>query len=1363
MRNTKITIMVVSFILWSYTSTYATVYHVDGTNGNDNNDGLTRLTAFATIQRGIDEALSGDTVLVYPGIYTEQVTFWGEAITVKSAEDAAIVQSPGQDVFAFFFGDGYGNAPDTVLENFIITNSWRAIYLDNVSSPILSNLTIVNCDFGITPYYGSEPDIRNCIFWNNGGDVLGHDRYDIHHFPTYYCFLPDNPPLLDMTAHWKLDETSGTKAYDSSDYLYQYHHATLINGPSWTTGLVDGALDFDGFDDYIDCESAFESITASTTKSIMAWVKPDSISANTENIITFYNQSDSSKGFSILNTGTPGTWQGFYMNGPSTGKWLDSGVSPTPGEWTHLALVQDGSYVHLYINGVAEASANDAAAPSTSNPPNASIGAYTHSSGNSAFFDGIIDEIRIYDQALITFNIQKIYEHGILDAHWKFDETSDTTAYDSAREHDATLVNGPSWTTGVINGGALDFDGIDDYVDCGNTFESITTSTAKSLMAWVKPDTLADYDIININNDSSNGYTIGNRGNPGTWQAQYKNNPSSWVWLDSGIAPIQNEWTHLALVQDGSRVDFYVNGISKASADDAIVPAISNPPNASIGAYTHTTGNSMFFNGIIDDVQIYNRGQTAKEIQNVYKTGLYSPLLFADPAGGDFHLRSETGRYEPQSGQWVFDEVTSPCIDAGDPTMDPSEEKMPNGGQINAGAYGGTPYASISQYKYYISTNGNDSNDGLSWGQAFATIGKGLDVSVSGDEIWVAAGTYIPGTLRTDSFELAEGVSLYGGFSGNEQYLNQRNGIANETILSGDLAGNDDGALSGFDLLDHPKRADNSYRVLTAANNTVIDGFIIKGGNANDLGIDDIKAGGGIYSNGVSVTVQNCTIAKNSAASGGGMYNEDSILNIINCTFEDNFAPECGAMYNLRTALDITDSTFAGNQALIGGGGIGHWDGSLEITDCTFRNNGNGTSPNYGGAVYTESFGDVTLKGCSFQDNSCGYRGGAIYNSSNRVDIVDCTFERNNSVQNGGAIYSASGYELLYLRNCMLKDNSASSGGAIYNGTNTEMTNCLFENNTASDGAAVYSRNDTIHTLRLKDCDFEGNNGSCALSIKGISASSAIIRCIFESNNGDAVESHTTSILPFVDCVFAYNTGGAVYNYSSYPEFKNCVFTQNITTGIERVINNAYHAGSSLINCTIVINTVQNEGGAIYNAQGSYTTVVNSIIWANMVQAGGSMIYNGYGTSTTATYSCIRDGYAGEGNIDVDPDFVGIGDPDGPDNTWPTSDDGLMLSVNSPCVDIGNKDAAPIADILGRARGDSVDLGAYETQGVYVGFLGDIADLNKDGIVNMLDFAILGNQWKKSPGTPSADISPAGGDGIVDVQDLIAIADQWLY
>ena len=70
--------------------------------------------------------------------------------------------------------------------------------------------------------------------------------------------------------------------------------------------------------------------------------------------------------------------------------------------------------------------------------------------------------------------------------------------------------------------------------------------------------------------------------------------------------------------------------------------------------------------------------------------------LFADPARGDYHLKSQAGRWDPQAKAWAKDQEHSPCVDAGDPRTDFAHEPDPNGGRVNMGAHGDTREASKS-------------------------------------------------------------------------------------------------------------------------------------------------------------------------------------------------------------------------------------------------------------------------------------------------------------------------------------------------------------------------------------------------------------------------------------------------------------------------------------------------------------------------------------------------------------------------------------------------------------------------------------------------------------------------------------------
>jgi len=147
------------------------VYHVDGASGRDWNNGLSKNRAFASIQEAIDTAQSGDTILVWPGVYSEPLTVMGKAITIRSAADAAVIMAPGDIGVSFY----YAESSNSVLANFVITgcSSEQGALFCSGASPTLKNLTIVGNRFGVTAYDGAEPHVVNCILWGNrDGDLF---------------------------------------------------------------------------------------------------------------------------------------------------------------------------------------------------------------------------------------------------------------------------------------------------------------------------------------------------------------------------------------------------------------------------------------------------------------------------------------------------------------------------------------------------------------------------------------------------------------------------------------------------------------------------------------------------------------------------------------------------------------------------------------------------------------------------------------------------------------------------------------------------------------------------------------------------------------------------------------------------------------------------------------------------------------------------------------------------------------------------------------------------------------------------------------------------------------------------------------
>ena len=166
--------------VWSFTVGAAAppdgeegIIYVDAVSGDDNNNGLTPQAAFATIQKGIDAAADGEIVLVYPGLYREEINFMGKMLTVQgvaiSPAGVPVLWNPGDFAVSFYSGEG----PGSILKNFIIRDSFMGVLIAD-SSPTISNLTIAGNTYGIEAYADSEPDISNTILWNNtDGDLFG--------------------------------------------------------------------------------------------------------------------------------------------------------------------------------------------------------------------------------------------------------------------------------------------------------------------------------------------------------------------------------------------------------------------------------------------------------------------------------------------------------------------------------------------------------------------------------------------------------------------------------------------------------------------------------------------------------------------------------------------------------------------------------------------------------------------------------------------------------------------------------------------------------------------------------------------------------------------------------------------------------------------------------------------------------------------------------------------------------------------------------------------------------------------------------------------------------------------------------------
>ena len=250
-----------------------------------------------------------------------------------------------------------------------------------------------------------------------------------------------------------------------------------------------------------------------------------------------------------------------------------------------------------------------------------------------------------------------------------------------------------------------------------------------------------------------------------------------------------------------------------------------------------------------------------------------------------------------------------------------------------------------AQNRYHVNqTTGNDGNDGKTWSKAFVTIQMALNNANSGDEIWVAAGTYLPTKkiVETDNegsptgeryktFVIPNGVKIYGGFPANvvdNTGMDKRDWEINKTILSGDL-NNDDGE-------DFTQMEDNVYHVVylyNADESTVIDGFTITGGNFDSPVPLQMVQGSGICaiaggSAASSPMLKNLIIEGNISTGGGAGFsnysNGDACPIISNTIFRKNKSGEYGGGFandaRKKSSPILENVIFNGNQAFSGGG-----------------------------------------------------------------------------------------------------------------------------------------------------------------------------------------------------------------------------------------------------------------------------------------------------------------------------------------------------------------------------------------------------------------------------------------------------------
>lgn len=213
-----------------------------------------------------------------------------------------------------------------------------------------------------------------------------------------------------------------------------------------------------------------------------------------------------------------------------------------------------------------------------------------------------------------NIQVTELNETSIMDGLVAYYTMDNLNLIDNSGNNNNGINYGATLATG-ISGNALSFNGTSNYIDCGN-ITSLNSLSEITVSCWVYSTNFAQDAMLVMKNMVNT-----------VWEMYLEVPANVWKWRGGGTGnnmtyslPSNNNWHHLLVTQSGINAIMYMNGNAvKANTADALGTS-SNPVN--IGRFADS-GGSYYFNGLIDEVRIYNRALSAAEVKQLYK--LHAP------------------------------------------------------------------------------------------------------------------------------------------------------------------------------------------------------------------------------------------------------------------------------------------------------------------------------------------------------------------------------------------------------------------------------------------------------------------------------------------------------------------------------------------------------------------------------------------------------------------------------------------------------------------------------------------------------------------------------------------------------------------
>ncbi|MEW6380156.1 MAG: LamG domain-containing protein [bacterium] len=457
-------------------------------------------------------------------------------------------------------------------------------------------------------------------------------------------------------------------------------------------GIANSAYGFDGVDDYIEVLD-HSSLDIEKDISITGWIK---VSAVTSEWLGILNKADHDGNDTFEICINSGKYLHFPLNFQFSGRIAynsDSGIFEE-GEWHFFAVIYDGPHVNIYIDGTLNQSYTSTNETLRSNDQNLIIGAEKEFYNGPHHFNGVIDDIRIYNRALSESEVIVLYNPPPTPAphligHWDFEEGSGGTALD----HSGNLLHGTifnaSYAAGKVGDYALDFNGSDSYVEVG--YSPLLNPDSIAISLWFKPRDTQQYcaDLLDKGhgwgtNPYYSGYVLQYDIPYGYRIEALYGNGAGFPGLMSEPGFNDNQWHHMVANLGAAGMAVYIDGVlvDEAPGQGAIA---GNDSPLFFGRHRYL---GRFFNGLIDDIRIYDGPLSQSEVTALFE----SPTL----------IQLDQFNAISRSNQIIITWSTSSEIDNAGFNLWRSESENGNYMKVNPGPIEAVGGATLSAEYSYI-------------------------------------------------------------------------------------------------------------------------------------------------------------------------------------------------------------------------------------------------------------------------------------------------------------------------------------------------------------------------------------------------------------------------------------------------------------------------------------------------------------------------------------------------------------------------------------------------------------------------------------------------------------------------------------